>query len=58
MRYFVLTWTARRNSKRHSGIWYSLCADRLDAERKLRRYIRDRYPCYTVSIDTVSTLPA
>ena len=58
MKYFILTWTARRNSKRHGGIWYALAADPVEAERRLRRYIHGRYPGHRIVVKVDGTLPA
>ena len=58
MKYFVLTWTARRNSKRHSGLHYLLAADQREAERKLHHFLHDRYPGHRIVVTLTGTLPA
>jgi len=58
LRYFVMTWTARRNSKRRSGLHYLLAADQREAERKLHRLLRDRYPGHRIVVTLTGTLPA
>lgn len=58
MKYFVLTWTARRNSKRHGGISYHLAANEQEATKRLRHWIHDRYPGYRIVVTLTGTLPA
>lgn len=54
MCYYVLTWKTRR----HSGIWNALAADRTEAESRLRRWIHTRYPGQRVTVNLETTLPA
>ncbi len=54
MKYFVLTWY----TKRHSGIWNAIAADRQEAESRLRRWLHTRYPGQRITVTLTATLPA
>lgn len=54
MKYFVLTWY----TKRHSGIWNALAADRQEAESRLRRWLHTRYPGQRITVTLSATLNA
>ena len=54
MSYYIMTWSTRR----HSGIWSALAADRSEAESRLRRWLQTRYPGQRIDVHHDSVIPA